>query len=108
MIKNIKILHNKQCSFWQKTKTDLKELLKEKDINVPIEEILIENDEQAKQYRFFGSPQVTINDEDIDPMAKNVTNFHVSGCRPYVYKSQMSDSPTREMLKEVLLKYEPR
>lgn len=105
MIKSIKLLHNKECGFWQKTGVDIKELLKEVNTDIIVEEILVEDDEQAKRYRFFGSPQVMINDEDIDPMAKNLTNFHVSGCRPYFYRNQVNDFPPKEMLKEVLLRY---
>lgn len=105
MIKSIKLLHNKECGFWQKTKVDLEELLKELGIDIEVEEILIEDDEQAKRYRFFGSPQVMINDEDIDPMAKTVTNFHASGCRLYVYKDKMNDFPPKEMLGGTLRKF---
>ena len=102
MIETITVLHNDQCTFWQKTKADLETLLGEKQISVPIGEVLIGNDEAAKEHKFFGSPQVEINGQDIDPMAKMVTAYHASGCRPYFWQDNFQDFPPREMLKEAL------
>ena len=105
MIENIKIVHYRECNFWQKTKADLEALLKKSGLKVPIEEIVVENDAQARQFNFFGSPQVMVNGEDIDPMAKRMTNFHASGCRLYFYNGKAADAPSPEMLEEVLRKY---
>lgn len=105
MINSIKIIHNLECNFWQNTKADLEVLLKKIGINISIEEVVIKNDEQARNCRFFGSPQVMINNEDIDPLAKRMTNFHVSGCRPYFYKEKSTDFPLPEMLEEAIKKY---
>lgn len=98
----IQILHNKSCNFWLIAKKELEEILKEKGINEPIEEILISNNEEAAQYHFAGSPQIMIDGKDIDPMAEKITNFHESGCRIYFWEGKVYEYPPREMIEEAL------
>lgn len=98
----IKIIHNKECGFWREVAAAVRDILKNKSIAARVEEVLIANDEQAKEFKFFGSPQIVINGEDIDPQAASVTNFHASGCRPYFYQGQFYDYPPREMIEEAL------
>lgn len=98
----IQILHNKDCNFWQIAKKELEALLEEKELTVPIEEILISTDEEAVQHKFAGSPKILVNGQDIDPMADKVTNFHASGCRVYFWKGKAYEVPPREMMEEAL------
>lgn len=98
----IKVLHNQQCTFWRSDWALLERLIKEGKIDADLEEVLIDDDEKAKQYRFFGSPQVMINGEDVDPMAKQMTNFHWAGCRPYFYKEQSYDYAPEGMIMEAV------
>lgn len=99
---HIQILHNNQCTFWQSDWALLERLKKEGRIDAEPEEVLVDTDEKAKQYRFFGSPQVLINGQDVDPMAVEMSNFHWSGCRPYFYKDQMYDYAPEGMIMEAV------
>lgn len=67
MITQVQILRNDQCNWWTKAKEVLEQALKEKKIETPIEVMLIKNDQEAQINKFFGSPQVNINGQDIDP-----------------------------------------
>ena len=98
----IQVLHNRECNFWQITWKMVEQMIAEQNLDVRLEEVLVVDDADAAKYRFAGSPQVTINGQDIDPEAGRVTNFHASGCRPYFYKGEHSDYPPRAMLEEVM------
>ncbi|MBI2640050.1 MAG: DUF2703 domain-containing protein [Candidatus Sungbacteria bacterium] len=99
---SIQVLHNNQCTFWRSDWALLESLIKEGKIDADFEEVLIDTDEKAKQYRFFGSPQVNINGVDVDPMAAQMTNFHWTGCRPYFYKNQTYDYAPEAMIMEAV------
>ncbi len=98
----IQVLHNRECNFWQLAWKLLEGLIREKNLNVRLEEVLISNDAEAATYRFAGSPQIMVNGQDIDPEAKRVTNFHAGGCRPYFYRGNHFDYPPREMIEEAI------
>jgi hypothetical protein len=53
-------------------------------------------------YRFFGSPTVQVNGEDVDPKAKMVTKYGMSSCRPYFWNGKSYDYPPKEMIMEAL------
>ncbi len=103
----IQVLHNRECTFWQKTWQMLEQLIRERNPEIKLEEILISSDEEAPRYHFAGSPQVMMNGKDIDPEAGRITNFHASGCRPYFYKGEHHDYPPREMIEEALQRSRP-
>ena len=67
--------------------------------------IIIKDDKEAQQYKFFGSPQININNKDIDPKAENMKNYHLSGCRMYSYKDRMYEHPPKEMIEEIFDKH---
>jgi hypothetical protein len=45
----------------------------EEKINVPIEILLINNEEEARTNQFLGSPTVKINGIDLEPSARNLS-----------------------------------
>ncbi len=98
----IQVLHNNECTFWQLAWKMLEDFIREKNLDVGLEELLITSDQDAAKHRFAGSPQITINGKDIDPEAGRITNFHASGCRPYFYRGQAYDYPPRQMVEEAL------
>lgn len=100
----IQVLHNRECNFWQVAWQTLEQMIAEGKLDAHLEEVLIADDIQARQFRFAGSPQVMINGQDIDPEASRVTNFHASGCRPYFWQGEHSDYPPRAMLEEAVEK----
>ena len=98
----IRFLHTAGCHIYHKAIDELEEALKEKKIPVRFEVILITSEEEAKECKFFGSPAVQINGEDVDPKAKMVTKYGMSSCRPYFREGKSYDYPPKEMITEAL------
>lgn len=104
---NIQVLHNRECTFWQIAWKMLEQMIAEGKLDAKLEEVLVSDDAEARQFRFAGSPQVMINGQDIDPEASRMTNFHASGCRPYFYRGEHSDYPPRAMLEDAIRNLRP-
>lgn len=96
------ILHNAECNFWEVLKSNLEQLAKELGLNYEIEEVFVHTDDEAKQRKFAGSPQLLINGEDIDPASSKITNFHASGCRPVFYKDTFYEYMPIDLIKDAL------
>lgn len=100
----IQLLHTKDCHVWMEAENQLKLALEEAGLKTNYETVLIESQGKAEKYRFSGSPQIVIDGEDIDPMAKNIKNFSIASCRPYFYQGESFDFPPKEMILEQLNK----
>lgn len=98
----IRLLHTEGCHVYHQTFDELEKALKEKGLPVQFEVILITSEEEAEKYKFFGSPSIQVNEEDIDPKAKMVTKYGISACRPYFWKGKSYDYPPKEMIIEAL------
>lgn len=55
--------------------TRLKQVAGRLGIDITIEEVIVENEEQAKALKWPGSPTVRIKDLDIDPKARENTSY---------------------------------
>lgn len=98
----IQLLHTNECHAWQEAEKQLKEALKEANLSLEYEVILVSSPEQAQSLRFSGSPQITIDGQDVDPLAKNAKIFSIQSCRPYFYQGKSYDYPPKEMILEKL------
>jgi hypothetical protein len=96
----VEILYTDACPFWKTTLQTINEVLKELNIAVPVKETRIATLEEAKRYRFPGSPTVRINGVDIDPAAKQTVGF--IGCRIYTHNGRIYEYPTKQMIKTAL------
>lgn len=98
----IRLLHTEACHAYHYAFDELEKALKEKGLPVKFEVILITSEKEAKEHKFFGSPAIQVNGEDVDPKAKMVTKYSVSSCRPYFWKGKSYDYPPKEMILEAL------
>ena len=98
----IQLLHTADCHVWRDSLTVLEEALKTKGVEVKYEVVLVESEEQAKTYKFSGSPTILVEGIDVDPRARSVTIYSVSSCRPYFYQGTTYDFPPKEMILEAL------
>jgi hypothetical protein len=48
-------------------------VLDEKKLNIPMEQILIHNEEEAGTTKFLGSPTIKINGNDLEPSARELS-----------------------------------
>lgn len=67
-------------------------------LELDFEVVQIRNEDEAKKHKFLGSPTVLINNLDLDPQARNLTNYTVSSCRPYFWQGKAYDLPPKEMI----------
>lgn len=98
----IQLLHTADCHAWKDSLSTLEDTLKTKGLEAKYEVILIEKEDQAKKYKFSGSPAILVDSIDVDPLARNVKTYSVSSCRPYFYQGKTYDFPPKEMILEAL------
>lgn len=96
------LLHTGDCHAYHQAFDEIEKALKEKGLPVQFEVMLITSEEEAEENRFFGSPTIQINGEDVDPKAKMVTKYGMCSCRPYFWKDKSYDYPPKEMIIEAL------
>jgi len=96
----IRFLYFKGCPNARPALKLLKEVLKEKNIKDKIEVIEIKSEEDAKKYKFLGSPSIQINGLDIEKQKHN--SPPVFGCRVYKTKDGYSGVPSKEMILKAL------
>jgi len=97
----VEILYTDACPFWKETLKTINEVMKELNIAIPVRKTRIAREEEAKRYRFPGSPTVRINGIDIDPSAKGTTAGYI-GCRIYLYEGRTYEYPPKEIIKTAL------
>jgi len=98
----IRLLHTQGCHAYHQAFDEIEKALKDKGLLVQFEVILITSEKEAKEYKFFGSPAIQVNGEDVDPKAKMVTKYGMSSCRPYFWEDKSYDYPPKEMIMEAL------
>mgnify|MGYP000038161510 CR=1 FL=1 len=96
----IRFLYFKECPNSERALDLLREVLKEKRIDAEIEIVEIKSEEEAKKYRFLGSPTIQINDRDIEKERRNDPS--VFGCRIYKTKDGHSGVPPKDMIVEAI------
>jgi len=100
----ITLLHSNGCHSWKDQLEVIEEALKEAGEEVVYNMILVDTQEKADHYKFFGSPAVHIDGKDIDPIAEKVTKYTPGGCRPYRYNEKHYEMAPKEMILEALQK----
>ncbi len=98
----IRLLHTESCHAYHEALDEIEKSLKEKGLPVEFEVTLITSQEQAEKYKFFGSPTIQVNGEDVDPRAKTATKYGMSSCRPYFWEHKSYDYPPKEMIMKAL------
>ena len=117
----IQLLYILDCPWCLKTKKVIRQALRELSVEAEIEEILINSEKKAKEYKFIGSPTIRIDGKDIQEKVdkgqclsceelaelwKDTTQFVKQeckcGCRLYFYKGKQYPYPPKEMIKEAV------
>ena len=98
----IEVLYSEGCHTWKESLELLKRILTVHNIPTNLELIKIDTQEKAKKFNYFGSPQINFNGIDIDPLAREVTNYKLTGCRLYFHKETTYEFPPEEMITDAL------
>ena len=56
----------------------------------------VKNNREAKKYKFFGAPQITIDCKDIDSQAEKASQFYAEGCRVTIWQLKMVEYPPKK------------
>ncbi len=78
----IEILYFEGCPNLGPTRVLAREVVGELGLDAAIREVRVETPEEATRERFIGSPSVRVDGEDIEPEARERTEFTLS-CRMY-------------------------
>jgi hypothetical protein len=71
----VKVLFSEGCDNTPPTIDLIKQTALESGIEIDLKMILVESQEQARQWKFLGSPTVQVNGFDIDPSARLAAAF---------------------------------
>lgn len=96
------LLHTRGCHGYKQAMEELEMALEEAGLPARFEVILINNQVSAEKYRFFGSPTIRINGQDIDPEAVSIEKFGQEACRPYFWRDKFYDYPPKDMILEAV------
>jgi len=98
----IEVLHIDQCPNLEAARKALAEVVDELGLSdVTVTSTLIGSSEEAARHRFAGSPTVLIDGLDVVPGVEPTTNL---ACRVYRDGQKMAGSPTKDSLREAILK----
>ena len=92
----IEILHFDGCPHHLPTLERIRQILREEGCDAEVGEVLVPDAETAHKVRFLGSPTVRINGIDIDPAAKEQTDFGLM-CRRYE-----NGMPSNELIRDAV------
>lgn len=96
----IDILYFDGCPNQRHTAALVRDIVQSHAFDATIREVEVRDVEEAVRLRFFGSPTVQVDGEDVDPAVRNRTDYSFS-CRMY----GRAGSPPRELVEEALRKH---
>ena len=93
----IDVLYFEGCPNHHPAVTLTHEVLNELSAQAEVQEVEVSGPEDADQLRFLGSPTIQIDGIDVEPSARDRTDFGFS-CRTY----QGKGTPSRELLRQAI------
>lgn len=96
----VDILYFEGCPNHQPTTAMIREIVRSHAFDATIREVEVHDAEEAARLRFFGSPTVQVDGEDVDPAVRDRTDYSFS-CRMY----GRAGGPPRELVEEALRKH---
>ena len=93
----IDVLYFEGCPNHAPTLQGIRDVLRELCVDVEVREIEVKSTEEAFRLRFFGSPTVQVDGEDIDLAVRGRTDYSFS-CRVY----GRSGIPPRAMIERAI------
>ena len=93
----IDILYFDGCPNHQPTAELVRDVVRTLGVDATIREVEVRDADDAARQRFFGSPTVRVNGQDVDPMVRTRVDYSF-GCRMY----GGSGTPPRELVEQAL------
>lgn len=98
----IEILHTRTCQGYRQAENALREALGDLGLKPEYNMIEVRSTKEAERLRFFGSPTLRIDGEDVDRKAAAVTHFGMHACRPYILDGKAYDYPPKQLILDAL------
>ncbi len=98
---HIEFLYFRGCPNHETARQLLREVLRESNIKVTLDNMRIDSHDEALAKRFLGSPTIRINGVDIEPGVENHADFGMQ-CRVYRINSKFTGVPSKEMIRAAL------
>lgn len=98
----IELLYFDGCPSWQNGLANLKSALQAEDLQASIELVKIADDADAARQKFLGSPSFRVNGTQLWDEPRE--SYSLS-CRVYATPAGLKGSPTVDMLRENLRKF---
>lgn len=98
----IDILYFDGCPNHLPTTELVRDVVQTLGVDATIREVEVRDAEEAARLRFFGSPTVQVNGQDVDPGVRNREDFSFS-CRMY----GRAGSPPRALVEQALREVTP-
>ena len=99
---NLLILYNDSCPSFESAIERIKEIAKENNLNLDINTQLLKSEQEAKNWKFSGSPTIYINNTQFDPIDAEI--YRVDNCRIYTNDDgKISPLPPKNKLFKALL-----
>src|SRR5262245_1516272 len=89
----VDILYFEGCPNHLPTRDLVRDVVRSLGVDATIREVEVRDAQDAARLRFFGSPTVQVNGEDVDPAVRRRADYSFS-CRTY----GRSGSPPRELV----------
>ena len=93
----IELLYFDGCPSWEKSLENLKAALAAEGLQAGIRLVRVEDDDQAAQMKFLGSPSFRVDGVDLWPEERQRYNLN---CRVFGTPGGITGVPTVEMLRE--------
>lgn len=95
---NIEFFYIKDCPGYRPARQVLEKILAEMALSCSIEDIEVNSEEKARQYRFLGSPSIRINGRDIEGCEKELGY----GLKCRIYSETGSGVPSESLIRNAL------
>jgi hypothetical protein len=98
----VEVLYFDGCPTYETATKTLRAVLAEVGVEAEVRLTAVNSDDEARRFRFPGSPTIRVDGEDLFPVAGR-EDWQL-GCRVYATPQGLRGSPTAEMLREALMK----
>ncbi len=96
----VSFLYYEECPSYDLALERLREVMGEEGISNEVEVLKVETEEQAREFRFVGSPTIRVDGQDIDPPTDP---SYALTCRAYrLEDDRISPLPSKEMIRRAL------
>jgi hypothetical protein len=96
----VEVLYFDGCPTYEAATKTLRVVLAEEGVEAEVELVAVNTDEEARRFRFPGSPTIRVDGRDLFPAGER-EDWRL-GCRVYATPEGLRGSPTAEMLRAAL------